>query len=63
MLRWLLLGAMVYGLGTAFGNGWLEVQWERLLDDAGLNMKFGEPDQSQLERPTLTGRLAPRSVA
>jgi len=54
---------MVYGLGTAFGNGWLEVQWERLLDDAGLNMKFGEPDQSQLERPTLTGRLAPRSVA
>ena len=36
MLRWLLLGLLLYGLGTALLKGWIEVQWQRLLDDAGL---------------------------
>ncbi len=35
-MRWLLLGLLLYGLGTAFRKGWLEVQWQRLLDDVGL---------------------------
>ena len=43
MLRWLLLGLLIFGLGTAFENGWLEVQWEQLLQDAGLDV--GDPDQ------------------
>jgi hypothetical protein len=36
MLRWLLLGLLLYGLGTALRKGWIEVQWQRLLEDAGL---------------------------
>jgi hypothetical protein len=42
MLRWLLLG-LLYGLGTALRHGWLEVQWHRLLHDAGLT--FVDPDE------------------
>lgn len=38
MLRWLLLGLLLYGLGTALQRGWLEVQWQQLLDDAGLTV-------------------------
>jgi hypothetical protein len=36
MLRWLLLGLLLYGLGTALRTGWIEVQWQRLFEDAGL---------------------------
>ena len=36
MLRWLLLGLLLFGLGTALRRGWLEVQWNQMLDDAGL---------------------------
>ncbi len=36
MLRLLLLGLLLYGLGTALRKGWIEVQWQQLLDDAGL---------------------------
>ena len=35
MLRWLLLGLLLYGLGTALRKGWIEVQWQQVLDDAG----------------------------
>ena len=37
MLRWLVIGLLVYGLGTALWEGWLDVQWRRLLHDAGLS--------------------------
>ena len=43
MLRWLVIGLLLYGLGTAFREGWPEVQWSRLLHDAGLT--FIDPDQ------------------
>ena len=43
MLRWLVIGLLVYGLGTALREGWLDVQWRRLLHDAGLS--FIGPDQ------------------
>ena len=43
MLRWLVIGLLLYGLGTALRQGWLEVQWSRMLHDAGLN--FIDPDQ------------------
>ena len=58
MLRWLLLGLLLFGLGTALRRGWLEVQWNQLLDDAGLKITepgtqfdwqefiFGGPDQN-----------------
>ena len=43
MLRWLVIGLLLYGLGTALREGWLEVQWSRFLHDAGLT--FIDPDQ------------------
>lgn len=43
MLRWLVIGLLLYGLGTALREGWLEVQWSRMLNDAGLT--FIDPDQ------------------
>ena len=43
MLRWLLIGLLLYGLGTALKQGWLEVQWSQFLHDAGLT--FIDPDQ------------------
>lgn len=43
MLRWLLLGLLIFGLGTGFKNGWLQVDWRRLLEDAGFDL--GESDQ------------------
>lgn len=43
MLRWLLLGVLTVGLGLGFSNGWLEVQWLRLLQDAGIDV--GDQDQ------------------
>jgi hypothetical protein len=36
MLRWLVLGGLVLGLGTGFSKGWLELRWGRLLGDLGL---------------------------
>ena len=43
MLRWLLIGLLLYGLGTALKQGWLEVRWSQFLYDAGLT--FIDPDQ------------------
>ena len=43
MLRWLVIGLLLYGLGTALRQGWLEVQWSQFLHDAGLT--FIDPDQ------------------
>ena len=43
MLRWLVIGLLLYGLGTALRQGWLEVRWSQFLHDAGLT--FIDPDQ------------------
>ena len=44
MLRWLMLGLIGFGLVTGFRHGWLVVQWNQLLQDAGLTLV--DPDQS-----------------
>ena len=36
MLRWLLLGGLLLGLGTGLSKGWIELRWGRLLADLGL---------------------------
>jgi hypothetical protein len=36
MLRWLVLGGLVLGLGTGFSKGWIEMRWGRMLADLGL---------------------------
>ena len=43
MLRLLVIGLLLYGLGTALRQGWLEIQWSRFLHDAGLT--FIDPDR------------------
>nr|WP_170953814.1 MULTISPECIES: 4-hydroxythreonine-4-phosphate dehydrogenase [unclassified Synechococcus] len=59
MLRWLLLGLLIYGLGTAFKNGWLEVQWQQLFEDAGLGFDDSEQPLRLHEHPILKPPPAP----
>jgi hypothetical protein len=33
MLRWLLVGSLVFGLGTGLRRGWIEVNWNKLAED------------------------------
>ncbi|MEB3201058.1 MAG: 4-hydroxythreonine-4-phosphate dehydrogenase [Synechococcaceae cyanobacterium] len=36
MVRWLLVGLLVLGLGVGLRNGWLEVHWDRMNKDLGV---------------------------
>ncbi len=42
-MRWLLLGLLLFGLGTGLRNGWLVVHWSQFLRDAGLT--FIDPEK------------------
>ena len=53
MLRGLLLGLLLYGLGTALRKGWIEVQWQRVLDDAGFTETGAEKALPLPELPML----------
>ena len=53
MLRWLLLGLLLYGLGTALRKGWIEVQWQRVLDDAGFTETGSDKPLPSHEMPML----------
>ena len=37
MLRILLLGLVLIGLASGLRNQWLQVHWDRVLDDVGLS--------------------------
>ncbi len=50
MLRWLLLAGLGFGLVTGVRNGWVELRWDRVLQDVGLPLlpgadQLGQPDQ------------------
>jgi hypothetical protein len=53
MLRWLLLGLLLYGLGTALRKGWIEVQWQRVLDDARFTETGSDKPLPSHEMPML----------
>jgi hypothetical protein len=36
MVRWIVLGLLLLGLGMGFRNGWVEVDWSRMSRDLGL---------------------------
>jgi hypothetical protein len=36
MVRWLLLLALLWGMGTGISRGWIELRWGRMLQDLGL---------------------------
>jgi len=36
MIRWLIVGSLITGIGVGLQNGWIEIHWNRLLRSAGL---------------------------
>ena len=36
MIRWLIVGALVTGIGVGLQAGWIEIHWDRLVRAAGL---------------------------
>jgi hypothetical protein len=36
MLRWLLLGLVLYGLGAGIQKGWVEVRWHQMFYELGV---------------------------
>ena len=36
MVRWLLLGSMLFVFGTGLQRGWIEVKWDRVEQDVQL---------------------------
>ena len=36
MLRWLLLGLLIYGLGAGIQRGWVDVHWNRMFYELGM---------------------------
>jgi len=36
MLRWLIVGSMVFGLGIGFQKGWIKVNWVKMAADTNL---------------------------
>jgi len=54
MLRWLLIGVLVFGLGTGMRDGWVIVKWPQLLHNLGLKdidpnkpLRFGDFIQNE----------------
>lgn len=47
MIRWLLVGSLLFGLGTGLRRGWIEVNWALLAKD--LNLPFLN-DQDHLRK-------------
>jgi hypothetical protein len=40
MIRWLIVGSLVTGIGVGLRNGWIEIHWNRLFRSAGLESLF-----------------------
>tara|TARA_Y100001968_G_C19425840_1_gene754317 strand:+ start:2012 stop:2188 length:177 start_codon:yes stop_codon:yes gene_type:complete len=35
MLRWLLIGFLIYGMGIGMRDGWIVVKWSQLINEIG----------------------------
>ena len=35
MLRWLLVGTLIYGIGTGLKNEWIVINWSQFLHEVG----------------------------
>jgi uncharacterized membrane protein YedE/YeeE len=44
MLRWLIVGSLVFGLGTGFQRGWIKVDWVKMAADTNLPF-LADPNQ------------------
>jgi len=58
MLRWLLIGILLAGLGTSFRNGWIEVHWDRVHKSLGL--PGSDWNERILDTPQEAAEPAPR---
>jgi hypothetical protein len=49
MLRCLLVGSLLFGMGVGIRNGWIEVKWAKIVQD--LNVPFlSDPEPRGGER-------------
>ncbi|WP_411869987.1 hypothetical protein [Vulcanococcus limneticus] len=53
MVRWLLLGGLLFALVSGVRNGWVELHWDRLLHDAGVPFV---PDPGRTTGPADRGQ-------
>lgn len=40
MIRWLIVGSLVTGIGLGLHHGWIEIHWGRLFRSAGLEFLY-----------------------
>ena len=45
MLRWLLLGVLLFGMGTGLNRGWLRVDWALMVQELGLPAFLAPPPE------------------
>ncbi|MFN7899557.1 MAG: 4-hydroxythreonine-4-phosphate dehydrogenase [Synechococcaceae cyanobacterium] len=38
MIRWLIVGSLITGIGLGLQNGWIEIHWDRLFRSAGMEL-------------------------
>ena len=58
MIRWLVIGLLVFGFSTGVRRGWLQVRWSLMLQELGLPLLPQPSAQSDCVSPA-----APRSSA
>ncbi len=37
MIRWLIVGSLVTGIGVGLHTGWIEIHWDRMFRSMGLD--------------------------
>jgi hypothetical protein len=53
MIRWLLVGLLLLGLGTGLQKGWLIVDWRRMGQDLNIpSLKEGQAGSQSEEQPS-----------
>ena len=40
MIRWLIVGSLVTGIGMGLHQGWIEIHWGRFFRSAGLEFLY-----------------------
>lgn len=61
-MRWLLLGLLLYGLGTGFNRGWLQLRWGLLMREMGFPFVCDPEDRTRCypKGSPYADKLAPK---
>ncbi|MCP9772387.1 hypothetical protein KBY66_07075 [Synechococcus sp. Tobar12-5m-g] len=55
MIRWLLIGSMLFGLGTGLQRGWITIDWCRFMAETKLpTLNSLQPDATPVCPPPAT---------